>query len=419
MKVVQINNYDVKGGAARACFGISKALNALGVDSRLLVQEKISVSDQVSSVSESWEGEFRKEFRSKLDTFLMYLLTKRERGKFSFANLGAKVYHHKLVKGSDIINLHWINSGLISLEDLGSILKLSKPVVWTLHDMWAFTGGCHYSAGCTNYLDSCGNCPALISPGKDDFSSKIWRRKREIFKNANVNIVTPSKWLAGEAKKSSLLKDKPICTIPYAIDVEVYKPKSKNEARKKLSLTRDKFLILFVAMTIKDKRKGFHLLMEVLRNICEDFPAYKERIELIILGKLNKSVINQIPFKSNLLGRLASDERIVDVYNASDVFVAPSLEDNLPNTVMEALSCGTPVTAFNVGGMSDMIDHKRNGYLAEPGSIEDFSNGVLWILQNQEHIEFSRFAREKVESSFTNEIVGNMYKEFYSGLLSQ
>ncbi|MBN1185526.1 MAG: glycosyltransferase family 4 protein [Bacteroidales bacterium] len=417
MKIIHINNFDIKGGAAQACFRISESLNEVGISSNMLVQKKFGSSKMVVSIAKSPVGNLLTNIRSNLDTIQMLLFTDRTHGKFSYGNIGVNISRNKLLREADIINFHWINSGLLSLSTIKNIFALKKPIVWTLHDMWAFTGGCHYNGICLGYLESCGNCPALSHPQTEDASNQIWKSKKELYMKANLTIVTCSNWLGIEARKSSLLGPKSIHVIPNSIDTSIFKPGNQKNIRKKLGLSENKLYILFVAMTVKDKRKGFHVLIETLNFIYNQSPQLRDDIEILILGRVEKEEERKIPFKTNSFGRLKAVDTIVNIYNATNVYTSPALQENLSNTILEALACGTPVVAFNIGGMPDMIDHKKSGYLAEPYSIEDYAKGLLWILQNKNITDIKENARKKVISYFSKKIIGTKYKELYNSLL--
>ena len=221
-----------------------------------------------------------------------------------------------------------------------------------------------------------------------------------------------------ERQQSFLFKNKRINVISNTLDVNVYKPIDKNKARVVFNLPQDKSLILFGTMSLKDYRKGFELLKGSLNYLSQTYPVYKDKIEVIIFGSSEQSHSLNIPYKNSFLGKLRSKEEISFCYNAADVFVAPSIEDNLPNAVMESLSCGTPVVAFEIGGMPDMIVHKKNGYLAEPNSIQSLSNGIYWILTDdtkRKQLGFS--AREKVLKNFTYESIATKYIQLYNSIL--
>jgi len=417
MKIVHLTNSDYKGGAARACYRIHKSLQMLGEDSKILTQQKLTNDDSVFSINDSTSQNIFTTFRKGYDWLTIQSLTKQERGRFTFPYFGTDISKNELIQNADIISLQWINEGFLSLNSLKKLKSLDKPIVWTCHDMWAFTGGCHYAGDCDKYLSECKNCPSLKIPSKKDFSNKTFNAKKDLYNSMNLSIITCSNWLAGEVTKSELLKNKVVQVIPNPIETDIYIQYDKNVVRKKLNLPEDKFLILFVSMTVKDERKGFSYLKSGLKKLFEI--NKQNNIELVVLGAAEESLIHDLPFKTNLLGRLNEAIEIAELYSAVDLFVAPSLEDNLPNTVLESLSCGTPVAAFNIGGMPDMIDHKQNGFLAKEKDEEDLMNGILWYLNlEEENKKFIRAnARQKVLNNFTHEIVGKKYQEFYRSLL--
>lgn len=418
MKVLHINNSDTVGGAARACYNIHNALLSFGIDSKILVQTKSGNDENVIQSGNGTFAEFNTLVRKGIDFGLIQLLTQKEFGRFSFPLFGSNISSHPMVSEADIIHLHWINEGFFSLKTLRELLKLNKPIVWTLHDMWAFTGGCHYDNGCGNFTSRCANCPALKIRSERDASSTIFARKIELFKNAGINFVTCSRWLADTAKGSTLLQRFNISPIPNPINTDLYAPKDKSVSKQKLNLNKDKLHILFATMTLKEKRKGFHLLLEALINLDKKSPSLKEKIELIVMGAGENSQFNNIPFNTSFTGRLKNDDDIVNCYNAADIFVAPSIQDNLPNTVMESLSCGVPVAAFNIGGMSDMIDHMQNGYLANEISPPKLADAIYWIINKiDQSNELSFNSRKKVMGNYTNQIIAEKYSKLYESVL--
>jgi glycosyltransferase involved in cell wall biosynthesis len=322
-----------------------------------------------------------------------------------------------MIIDSDIINLHWINGGYLSITSLKKLGALNKPIVWTLHDMWAFTGGCHYSLDCKKFQSQCNNCPSLKNAGDQDLSNKIFNQKK-FFQDINLTLVTCSKWLKQEAEQSKLFCSKRVENIPNPLDIEFYRPISIKDARHKLRLSENKFYILFGAMNIVDLRKGFDKLLHSLNKLAEELPDYKNQIEVMVFGKANEKLLNSIPYKRHYFGNLKNEDDIVAVYNSADIFVAPSIQDNLPNTVLESLSCGTPVVAYNVGGFPDMINHLKNGYLAEPGSIEDLTEGIKRYLTNEKDYQSqSTYAREKVEKYFNQNEIARKYIQLYGSLI--
>lgn len=418
MKVVHLSSSDVGGGASIACKRISDALRNVGVESNILVQKKSGIDKNVHSVTTGSFSKLSYVFRFTFDESYIRLFTLQNRGRFSNPSIGTKISNHPLIEQADIINLHWINGGYLSLRNLSQLGKLSKPIVWTLHDMWAFTGGCHYNFDCEKFIDGCYSCPSLKYKSSEDLSYKIFQKKKQLYKEFNLAVVTCSKWLAEEAKHSALFKDKRIENIPNPLETEIYKPFSKIESRKNLNLPDDKFLILFGTMTVRDERKGFRYLTESLKLVAQKHQELKNKIEVVVFGSANNDLIKLIPFKVYHYGRFKSEGELVSCYNAADIFIAPSLQDNLPNTVLESISCGTPVVAFNVGGMKDMIEHQKNGYLAELKSVEDLSNGILWFYNNQERMnEYSDYAHRKAINTFDPLIIGERYLNLYKTLI--
>jgi glycosyltransferase involved in cell wall biosynthesis len=417
LKVVHISSSDLAGGASIACKRINDSLILKGIDSNLLVQKKSSSDKSVQSTSINFLDDLRYKLRFILDEGYIRLFTNSERGRFSNPFFGTNILRHPLTINSDIINLHWINGGFVSLKLLEKIGKTGKPIVWTLHDMWAFTGGCHYSLDCKKFESECRFCPCLKIPGEHDFSKKIFHAKK-FLKELNLTIVTCSKWLKQEAETSELLKSKRIINIPNPLDTELYKPLDRKVARSELGLNEDKFYILFGAMNTVDERKGLKYLLRALQKLYGEISSGKENIEVIVFGKSNEKIISSIPFNCKYFGRFKNEDEIIACYNSADVFMAPSLQDNLPNTVLESLSCGTPVVAFSVGGMPDMIDHLENGYLASPDSVEDLANGIKWYVNNQDkYKEHIINARTKVIKNFNQDIIAARYIELYSKLL--
>ncbi|MCF8262471.1 MAG: glycosyltransferase family 4 protein [Melioribacteraceae bacterium] len=416
MKIVHVNNFEVSGGAARAMQNIHASLRLLGVDSKILAQYKTSDDNNAFGLNSSRFDKIKSDLRSNADTIQRLLLARPEKGKFSFGSLGTDIANHDEIKSADVVHLHWINNGFLSLRSLNQLFKSKKIIVWTLHDMWAFTGGCHYSDGCENFFMHCGNCPYLKLNGKSDKSFQQHFTKTEIYDKATLQIVTCSNWLGGLAKQSTLLSGKGVSVIPNPINMATYSNVEKRKAKGKLSLDSNKIHMLFGTWSLKDKRKGFFLLNEAIHLLKKK--NISGEIELLFFGRVDESKLD-LPFPYKSFGRLSNENEIANLYSAADFSVVPSLEDNLPNTVMESLSCGTPVLAFNIGGIPDMVDHKKNGYLVNDLNSEALENGLEWFINNKkEWDELSKNARLKVENNFSFEKIGKAYKELYTKLIN-
>jgi glycosyltransferase involved in cell wall biosynthesis len=275
--------------------------------------------------------------------------------------------------------------------------------------MWALTGGCHYAGECERYKDSCGACPELGSEKEKDLSRKFWRRKKEAYNGLNLTIVTPSRWLAECARQSSLLRDFPVKVIPNGLDLELFGPVDRRAARDKLGLPVDKKLILFGAVSsTSDRRKGFHLLQPALRHLSANRTS--KDVELLVFGAAEPENPPDFGLPARYLGTLSDEEELALLYGAADVCAVPSLQDNLPNIVAEAMACGTPCVAFDIGGMPDMIEHKRNGYLARPFDAEDLARGMAWVLQ-QENLNPRQTAEEMLELTLASKRYKNLYED--------
>jgi glycosyltransferase involved in cell wall biosynthesis len=420
MKVTLINTSDAGGGAPAACMRLLKALEQDDVDVHLLAQNKYTAEARVEAVADDTLSQLKAKtdfYAERLPFMFFHEKDETVRFAFSTANAGTDVSGNHLVSDADILHLHWTNSGFLSAYNLKQLIALNKPVVWTLHDMWAFTGGCHYSGDCDNFLNQCGNCPIIKDPSENDISRKGWLKKQDMYAGVkNLAFVTCSNWLAGVARKSLLLKDFSIQAIPNPIDIELYAPQNKAKARAKLAIANEAKVILFGAANIMHTRKGIAYLVEALQQLKNNY-TIAANVEVVIFGKNKGFDVRQIPFKVHELGIISDENQLAEIYSLADVFVLPSLEDNLPNMVMEALSCGTPVVAFNTGGLPDLVDHLQNGYLAAYKSAEDMAKGIEYILNSPEVDTLSLAARNKVVSNFSNEVVAAQYKALYQSLL--
>jgi glycosyltransferase involved in cell wall biosynthesis len=329
----------------------------------------------------------------------------------SIANTGTDISKHPLVKEADIIHLHWINQGFLSLRDIQKLIELGKPVVWTMHDMWAFTGICHHARECDNFLKNCRECFFLNSK-KSDLSNKVFIKKKRCIYQNEINLVGCSRWITNKMRESALSRDKHILSFPNPIDTNIFKQTNKTEARRKLNLPDGKKLILFGALITTDKRKGIDYLLQAI-NIL-----HFQNIELVVFGQAKSDIEKQICIKINSMGYISDNEQIVALYNAVDIFVTASLEENLPNTIMEAMSCGTPCVGFDIGGISEMIDHKQNGYVAKYKNAIDLANGIEWVLENTERLKLSDACINKVKENYSESIVAKRYVSLYADLLN-
>ncbi len=410
MKVVLLSNDDLKWGAGRAAYRLHQGLRKLEVDSHLLVQTKLSEDETVIAPKTAIAKSLAK-IRPTLNSLPLKLYPQFNQGVYSTQWIPDRLVSQVEQFSPDIINLHDITLGYIQIETLA---KFKQPLVWTLHDMWAFTGGCHYSDGCDRYQKSCGACPQLKSNRDWDLSRWVWQRKAKAWKNLNLTIVALSQWMADCAKKSELFQDLPLEIIANGLDLKKFKPIDKKLAKDLLGLPQDKQIILFGAMNAtSDRRKGFQLLYPALKLLNQE--QWQDKIQLLIFGASQPQNPPKFNFPTEYLGKLNDDIALSLVYSAADVFIAPSQEDNLPNTVLESLACGTTCVAFKIGGMPDLIEHQNNGYLAQPFEIEDLVRGIEWILENSERSgQLGDRARKKVETEFNQTIQTQHYLSLFN-----
>lgn len=410
MKPLLISTFDIQGGAARAAYRLHAGLRQSGVDSRMLVQEK--TSDDYTVRGPASKGAYLlSRIRANFDRVPLSFYPKHHTTLFSSAILPDILKNEIQVMNPDVVHLHWVSYGFMRIETLAAI---RRPIVWTLHDMWPFTGGCHYSEGCDRYMSGCGCCPQLSSEKQYDLSKWNLNRKANKWSPLPMTIVSPSRWLGECARKSSLFSNMEIEVIPNGIDVERFSPRNKDMCRDILSLPHGKKIILTGAVDYKvDGRKGFDLLLFALRHLKDVVPD----IELAIIGMIKPETAPDVCMPVHYLGCLNDEVSLAVAYGAADVFVAPSREENLSNMVLEAISCGLPCVAFNVGGMPDMIDNGLNGFLSSPFDAEELALGVSIILRNDSlRSEMSRCSKDKAEQGFAINLVSDKYIKLYERL---
>lgn len=410
MKVLHFSTNDIKGGAAKAAFRIHQAVEQL-VDSFMAVNNKESDEYRIL-----FPQSLTQRTLIKVLTQLNYQPARFLKGDkglmFSNGLLSSPGQFDILhTVNPDIVNLHWINEGLLSIK---RISQFSTPVVWTVHDMWPFTGGCHYTINCEAYKSKCGKCPQLNSRKQYDLSTYVFNLKKRL-KN-KITFVAPSLWMKRCIEESDLFKDSPVLHIPYPINTELYKPRSKSVIRELFGLPQNKNLILFGAMNaLQDERKGYNYLLRALEHLRDD-QYLVENTEIVVFGSSRpQDELNKM-FKTHYLGRFADELSLSLIYSACDVFVAPSTQDNLPNTVIESLASGVPVVAFSIGGMTDMIESGVHGFLAEPLSSEGLAVGIKTVLMG-DRTKWASNSRKKVIDTYLPLLIANQYRDLYNTLV--
>lgn len=413
MKVVIMNTTDTEGGAARCAHRLHKGIRQTGVNSSYVVQKKFG-SDDDTIAPPSWAGGFMRDIRPGLDRLPMRLYRKRARSPFSTGLVTNYSYSKVHSLSPDIVNLHYVGEGFLPIDFLQ---RVDVPIVWTLHDSWPFTGGCHLPGDCLGYEKACGNCPILGSNHFQDLSHWTWKKKQRSWKDLNITIVTDSTWLADCARKSSLFESCRIEPINPGLSLSDYKPVDKTLARSILSLPQDKKLVLFGAMhSTSDPNKGFQFLEPAIQLLSRT--ALGADTELVIFGASRPKNPPEFGLKSHYFGRLHDDISLALLYSAADVMVVPSRRESFGQTASEALACGTPVVAFNATGLLDIVEHKVNGYLAAPYSPTDLASGISWVLSRDasEYGSLVARAREKAVSHFSIELMVERYLSLFKEL---
>lgn len=411
MKIIHLNHTDISGGAARTAYRIHHALRDIDIDSTMWVDSSITGDWTVSSP----KGKLRKAMtmvRPHLGRLVSCHLKTTNPILHSPSIISS--VRVKCLNNSDanILHLHWVQAEMLSVADIG---QLKKPVVWTLHDMWSFCGAEHYTHdfrfqhGYVKY-----NRPAYERGF--DLNRWTWERKKKHWQTP-MHIVTPSKWLADCVTSSALMKDWPVEVIANPIDTQHWQPVDKNLARQLLDLPMQIPLLLFGAIGGRqDLRKGFDLLQRALKQLQGKI----DELQLVIFGQLAPQHPPDLGFPVHYTGHLHDDLSLRVLYSAVDVFILPSRQDNLPNTGVEALACGTPVVAFNTCGLPDIVQHQQTGYLAHAFEPEDMAEGIQWVLANKDRYQqLSINARQFVVENFSSKIIAQKYRQLYERVLAE
>jgi len=415
MKVLLLNTSERTGGAAIAANRLMKALINNGIEAKTLVLNKQTDDENVISIQSTFHKRQFARWNFLWERWIIFVhnrFSRKNLFKVSIADTGFDVSEHPLVKTADIIHIHWINQGFLSLKSIKSLILSGKPIVWTMHDLWISTGICHYPGNCEKYKTSCNNCP-MSSEGKfNDLAYKTFNKKAALNLN-QIIYVGCSRWIAEKAKNGNLLKAANILSIPNPIDTNIFYPKDKTAVRKKLQLPVDKRLLLFSAAKISDTRKGVIYFIEACGLICRKYPELAQTVEIVLLGKSDEIFLSEVKIAIHTFHYISDDSKLADIYSAVDIFVIPSLEDNLPNTIMESMACGTPCVGFNTGGIPEMVDHKINGYITENKSAEDLAQGILRTLFEANYEHLSHNARQKVVNCYSENVAAKQYIELY------
>ncbi|MBO4551232.1 MAG: glycosyltransferase [Bacteroidaceae bacterium] len=350
MNVLFISTCERSGGGAIAARRIMDALTRNGVEAKMMVRDR-KLPKLLERLAILPRCGFR---RSRL-------------WQADIANVGINITGTEAFKKADVIHLHWVNQGMVSLDEMGKILSCGKRIVWTLHDEWPYLGVCHYRGECQE--KECRKCPILCG----DLPYKIYRRKHEMYRRWHPIFVGCSQWITEQARLA--MPGERVEHINNCIPSALFHPIDMQQARKDLALPQDKRLLLFCSQKVTDERKGIAFLTEALQLLPKD------DLHLLIVGRHSEQIPLPDGIRATCFGSV-DEQTMPKIYNAADAFLTPSLQDNLPNTIAEAMSCGTPCVGFNVGGIPEMIDHMRNGYVARYRDASDLAEGIRFVLSH-------------------------------------
>lgn len=397
MKVVHLSTTDF-GGAYKAVERIQSSLRLYGVESKILVRSRFFDTETTEVINTPLRRFFSKS-RNLLNLFF-------SSGDVITDLFGTDIRRNQDILDADVIVLHWVNS-FISDRSVRRLMELGKPVFWVMHDMWPFTGGCHYDLYCESYKSDCASCPMLKKQRLRNISAFNLKRKRNLFASMNITMIAISRWEQTCAQESFPLKEKKIVWISNPLNTNIFKPTEEQELREQYKIPEGKKVILFGAdKALENATKGFSYLVEALRRM--DGSKYVA----VCFGKAPEKDRIQLPnIDIKYLGTIQDEKKLAAWYSLADVFVAPSIQEAFGYTVCEALACGTPVTAFAVGGMLDQIDHRENGYLARLYDIEDLAEGIEFCAENKKTL--GKRARETVLERNSYEVIGKKYKEVF------
>lgn len=414
MKILTVSLHNDIYGAGRAAYRLHTGLLNSGQCSPAMLCGIRQQPD--ATVTELLKGNMKKllfQVGIKIGQLPLKRYKTDDKYFFSVNANGHNVYKKINEINPDIVHIHWINHGFMSLNEFP---KLNMPIVVSCHDMWYFTGGCHYDEECGRFRKGCGECPALGSHSPSDLSTKGYKARKTIYEKLgkNLTVVGLSRWMEESANESNLLDNNRVVQIHNGINTNLFKPMDKALARDLLGLPQDKQLLLFGAVdATSDFRKGYHHLKEALIKLGNS-------AELIVFGdeRNTSKRVDGERFKEHHIGNIKDEYTLNLLYNAADITIVPSRQENLPNVIMESMACGTPVVAFNVGGNCDMIDHNINGYLAQPFIADDMANGIKKMLNNNNLLlEMGVNARQKVEAKFDIKNVAQQYLNLYRSIL--
>lgn len=419
MRVLIINTSERTGGAAIAASRLTDALRNNGIQAKMLVRDKQTNRDHIIALNKAILKKW-KFIQERFTIWTSNLFSTKNLFKISIASTGFDITQSPEFKEADIIHLHWINQGMLSLKHIKQIVDTGKPVVWTMHDMWECTAICHHAYTCDSFKTTCRNCQFLRFPNSNNLAYRVFVKKLKIFQHAPLNIVTVSNWLAQQAKESTLLRNKPIQVIPNTLSLSQFRLLDPYESRRALNLATNKYIILFGAARVDDPIKGFTILIDAIHHLINKKTFLKEELHLVTFGRFKnpEQIIPLIPITHTEMGLVSNSLTLSQLYSAADITVSASLYETFGQTLIEAQACGCIPISFGNSGQSDIIKHKENGYLAEYLSIESLAKGIEWGLTDGKIIHRETL-RAEVTNKYSDQTVARQYINLYKSLLTE
>lgn len=416
-KVTKVTHLCYAASCQTAAYRLHRSLLSIGCSSQMITGAKSVMDEYVRQPQSMYEklATITPLVREVLYKQLLY----RQTESYFSANLGPvllqKLWLDQIYQAkTHIMHLHWVGNGFLPIS---AIARIKQPLVLTLHDMWALTGGCHVNHACEKFKTTCGRCPQLNSKKQNDITTRIFETKREAYKKQSIVVIAPSTWMADQARQSALLGDCRIVTIPNPVDIAVFRPLNKTFAKDLFGLSTAKHTIAFGAMSgVSDPNKGFALLQEALTTLA----ANNSDLALLVFGANKPKKDTNLRWETKYVGTLADDLSLALMYSAADVVAVPSRQESFSQVAMEALACGTPVVAFNTTGPKDIINHTANGYLATPYDTHDFALGLRWVLEDDNRWRsLSEHARAKAVAFCSYDIVGKCHEHLYNEMIRE
>lgn len=417
MKIVIVNTKQNGGGAAIAASRLFEALRKRGADVHFIVAEGEG-GDGVTVLSGSFLGKLRYKCAFLLERVGIWVSNKlSRRGLFevSTARFGMRISGLKTVREADIIHLHWVNQGMLSVGEIKRLVASGRQVVVTPHDMWYCTAICHHSFGCMRFTERCCFCRFLASPSERDLAARVWAGKAGMFNN-RVGVVALSQWIRERIAASAVTGECVCRVIPNSVDCSVYnRGYDRRSVRERYGIAAEGKVVIFGAAKLNDPIKGSGMLFDAIGR-CR----YREEITLLLFGNIkgDDDFLNRIPCRHVYVGSIYDEAEKAALYAASDIAAVPSHYETFGQVIAEALACGTPALAFDNGGQRDIIEHGRNGWLAAYPDIDDMTRGLEWLVENCGE-EIRRYAAESVEKRFSPDSVALRHIDFYNELLER